>query len=276
MGIYLKDITLVRNAGTPWETKVLDSVSLQIRPGRAVGLVGNSGAGKSSLLRVIAGLTPVTGGSYENRLGKPVGLVFQEPHRGFFAASVWDEVAYGPESLGCPVDEVKRRTSEALSRVKLPPVLWDKSPFRLSGGEQRRLALATALAMAPKALLLDEPTIGLDRFGREMLYCLIREERRRQDHLVVIASHDPELLFSLTDELILLHRGKLVFHASWSAWREFAGVLTSYGARLPAALQAIAKLPEDYGLKGQEIGTPEAALHALKLLWKGRCKHGRT
>lgn len=276
MGIYLKDVTLVRNAGTPWETRVLDSITLHVRPGEAVGLMGDSGAGKSSLLKVMAGLLPPSGGSYENKLGAPPGLVFQEPHRGFFAASVWEEVAYGPENTARPAWEVKRRTKEALLRVDVTRDLWDKSPFRLSGGEQRRVALASVLALEPKALLLDEPNIGMDRFGRETLNRLIYEERKRRNNLVVIASHDPELLFKLTDRVIFLRQGRIALDAAWSAWRNLIDHLPQHGGQLPVGLEALAKLAQENVITEQEIGSPDAVVRVLRRIWGEKCRNGRS
>lgn len=276
MGIYLKDVTLVRNAGTPWETRVLDSITLHVRPGEAVCLMGDSGAGKSSLLKVMAGLLPPSGGSYENKLGAPPGLVFQEPHRGFFAASVWEEVAYGPENTARPAWEVKRRTKEALLRVDVTRDLWDKSPFRLSGGEQRRVALASVLALEPKALLLDEPNIGMDRFGRETLNRLIYEERKRRNNLVVIASHDPELLFKLTDRVIFLRQGRIALDAAWSAWRNLIDHLPQHGGQLPVGLEALAKLAQENVITEQEIGSPDAVVRVLRRIWGEKCRNGRS
>ena len=222
--IQLVDVVHLYLAGTPFEQRALDGVSLEIREGEAVGLVGATGSGKSTLAQHLNGLlrpsrgrvrvagveVPARGGDLAS-LRAEVGLLFQFPEQQLFEESVALDVAFGPRNLGLKGSAVDERVEEALDLVGLPRSRFgERSPFALSGGERRRAALAGVLAMRPRVLVLDEPTAGLDpRGARELLDLLLRLRKERGITLVVI-SHRLEELARLVDRLVVLARGRVV------------------------------------------------------------------
>lgn len=242
MGIILQNVSLIRNPKTPWEVKALTDINFSIEAGDVVGIMGPSGAGKSTLLQVIAELQRPTAGKVVNTIGYPVGMVFQEPQRGFFAASVWDEVAFGPENKDLTGEEVRQRTINALKSVELPERLWHESPFHLSGGQQRRVALAAVLAIEPKVLLLDEPTVGLDWRGESMLVQLLLQLRLNRSLTLVIGSHDPDFLFRLSSKTILMEQGTVACQGAWSEWPFMEKNFEGLGLAGPTALQVWTQL----------------------------------
>lgn len=228
MSLTCSNIT-VRYPGTT--AYALHDVSFEVTPGRVVGIVGASGSGKSTLLRVLAGTLGAQAGSIEAdgvALGarptadelcahrKAVALVQQRPELQFFAANVFDEVAFGPRNLGLDEAEVARRVSTSLASVGLDSaVVYDTSPFAHSGGEQRRIAIADMLALETPYLLLDEPTAGLDPHARQLLFEHL-EQLTRNGRGIVIATHDPHVL-SICDEVFTLRDGSLLPQGSQDA-----------------------------------------------------------
>ncbi len=199
----------------PDGTRALENVSFTIQQGEAVAIIGANGAGKSTLLLHLNGcLLPVSGGVRINgqpvssavlpHIRRSVGMTFQNADDQLFMPTVADDVAFGPQNMGLGLAEVERRVESALSAVNALH-LRARPPYRLSGGEKRRVALATVIAMEPDVIVLDEPTTGLDSFGRRTLINILRNF----DHTRIIATHDLNLVSELCQRVILLHEGRI-------------------------------------------------------------------
>lgn len=242
MGLTLARVGFHYPVAAGADAPALDGVSLRVEPGELALVLGATGSGKSTLLRLAAGLLAPTTGDMEiddaplTRVSarETVGLVFQDPETQLFAETVADDVAFGPSNLGASRDEARHAAIEALERVGLPAETFaERSPFALSGGEARRAAIAGVLAMAPRYLLLDEPTAGLDARGRNAVRELIRAERERSG--VVVVSHSAAEFLGEADRVLVLQCGRTAFAGS--------------GAELVARPQAF----EDAGLAAPDV-----------------------
>ena len=224
MPIEVKHLTHVYMPGTPFEAKALSEVSLSIRDGEFVGIIGHTGSGKSTLITHLNGLEPsepgvvfVNGvdlgekGTDLIAIRRVVGLVFQYPEYQLFEETVAKDVAFGPTNLGLDAGEISERVQTALKQVGLDPAsVSDKSPFELSGGQKRRVAIAGVLAMRPSILILDEPAAGLDPSGRRDMFDLIRGIHA-SGVTVVMVSHSMDDVGRLCDRLFVLNRGEIAY-----------------------------------------------------------------
>ena len=224
MTIEVKKLTHVYMPGTPFESRALNAVSLSIQDGEFVGIIGHTGSGKSTLITHLNGLEKsepgvvfVNGmdlgekGADLIALRRVVGLVFQYPEYQLFEETVAKDVAFGPTNLGLDADEIKRRVEHALKQVGLDPAeVSEKSPFELSGGQKRRVAIAGVLAMQPAILILDEPAAGLDPTGRREMFGLIRGIHE-SGTTVVMVSHSMDDVGRLCDRLFVLNRGEIAY-----------------------------------------------------------------
>jgi len=252
-------------AHTAFTTPALRDVSVRVEVGEVVLVVGATGSGKSTLLRLLAGLLePATGTVSVD--GQPasaqagIGLVFQNPEMQFFAETVATDVAFGPRNLGLP--EPAAVADRALRSVGLDPAAFgDRSPFTLSGGESRRVAIAGVLAMEPRYVLLDEPTAGLDRRGREAVLGALGTVRERSGVLVV--THDPEQFLALADRIVVLDAGAVAFAGSVRAFMEHLGAEGADGLRPPEFVR-VSLLLRTRGLHVPELGLdPVTAARAV-------------
>jgi energy-coupling factor transporter ATP-binding protein EcfA2 len=234
----------------------LRDVSFELAPGRALALLGATGSGKSTLLQVVKGLdVPEAGGVLLDGAGagdaaysglqREVGLVFQTPELQLFAASAREDVAFGPRRLGWPEAEVSAAVDEALTLVDLPPERFGgRHPYALSGGEQRRLALAGVLAMRPRLLLLDEPFVSLDPATRRELAAIL--SRLRGDGVtLVLATHDVDLAWALCDELLLLDEGRVAAAGPWEPGDGGRELLAASRLREPFLVELWRRLGRD-------------------------------
>lgn len=222
MPIEIKHLDHIYMAGSPFETKALDDVSLTINDGEFIGLIGHTGSGKSTLVQHLNGLMRPDGGSVIvdgmdisdkntdlREVRRRVGLVFQYPEHQLFEESVRKDVSFGPRNLGCDEDEIERRVRDACAQVGLGEDMLDKSPFDMSGGQKRRVAIAGVLAMQPKVLVLDEPTAGLDPRGRSELIALICQLHEDAGNTIVMVSHSMDDIASLAQRIIVMNKGRV-------------------------------------------------------------------
>lgn len=248
MALSLRDIRFAYGAGTRLEQPALAGVSLEVERGELAVVLGPTGSGKSTLLLVAAGLiepddgsvtvdtTPISSALTVRSAG--VGIVFQSPETQLFAESVLDDVAYGPGNQGLSDADSRARARESLVAVGLDPETFGpRSPFALSGGEARRVALAGVLAMQPRYLLLDEPTAGLDANGRADIQAAIAALRERSG--IVIVTHDAEEFLGRADKALLLSEGEQMFSGSAAELVQRPAALAEAGLRPPPVLETL-------------------------------------
>ena len=224
MPIILDHVSHVYGGDTELAVKALDDVSLVIPDGQFIGLIGHTGSGKSTLVQHLNGLLKATSGNiYYNgkdideedfdkkELRSNVGLVFQYPEHQLFEADVYSDGCFGPKNLGLDKKEVGLRAYEALKNVGFPDDLIYQSPFDLSGGQKRRVAIAGVLAMKPKVLILDEPTAGLDPKGRTEILDMIANLRKETGITIILVSHSMEDVAEYVDRILVMNHGKVMF-----------------------------------------------------------------
>lgn len=222
MSIRVENLSHIYNPGTPFETRALHHVDLHVEKGEFVGLIGHTGSGKSTLIQhlngllkpthgkiIIDGLDLTSTGTKMKEVRKKVGLVFQYPEHQLFEESVEKDIAFGPHNLGLNENEVKTRVDEAMRMVRLPFEIKERSPFELSGGQRRRVAIAGVLAMKPDVLILDEPTASLDPRGRDEILEQIQELHKEQRITVILVSHSMEDIGRLVDRIVVMHQGTI-------------------------------------------------------------------
>ena len=221
MSITLEHVNYVYSPGTAYEKQALKDVSLDIPQGQFVGIIGHTGSGKSTLIQHLNGLTKATSGKilYEGKniydegydmrgLRSQVGLVFQYPEHQLFEVDVLSDVCFGPKNQGLSQEECEARAKEALELVGFPEKYYKQSPFELSGGQKRRVAIAGVLAMRPKVLVLDEPTAGLDPKGRDEILDQVERLHKETGMTVILVSHSMEDVARYVERIIVMNRGE--------------------------------------------------------------------
>lgn len=224
ISIEVRDLNYKYSAGTAFEQQALKDVSFQIEDGEFIGLIGHTGSGKSTLIQHLNGLLRAASGDilYQGtsiysegyrmkELRSRVGLVFQYPEHQLFEADVFSDVCFGPKNLGLPREEVEKRARHALRLVGLEEKYYKQSPFELSGGQKRRVAIAGVLAMRPQVMILDEPTAGLDPRGRDEILDQIERLNRQHGLTIILVSHSMEDVARYVDRLMVMDRGQKVF-----------------------------------------------------------------
>lgn len=221
MSIALEHVNYIYSPGTAYEKRALNDISLEIGQGQFVGIIGHTGSGKSTLIQHLNGLMKATSGDilydgqsiyaegYDMRkLRSQVGLVFQYPEHQLFEVDVISDVCFGPKNQGLSEEESEKNAREALELVGFPKKYYKQSPFELSGGQKRRVAIAGVLAMKPKVLILDEPTAGLDPKGRDEILDQIAKLHKETGMTVVLVSHSMEDVARYVDRIIVMNKGE--------------------------------------------------------------------
>lgn len=221
MSIALEHVNYIYSPGTAYEKRALNDISLEIGQGQFVGIIGHTGSGKSTLIQHLNGLMKATSGDilydgqsiyaegYDMRkLRSQVGLVFQYPEHQLFEVDVISDVCFGPKNQGLSEEESEKNARQALELVGFPEKYYKQSPFELSGGQKRRVAIAGVLAMKPKVLILDEPTAGLDPKGRDEILDQIAKLHKETGMTVVLVSHSMEDVARYVDRIIVMNKGE--------------------------------------------------------------------
>ncbi len=282
MSIRVEHLTFIYNQGTALEQRALDDVSFEIPNGQFVGLIGHTGSGKSTLIQHLNGLIRPTSGTifYDGtdiysegyslrQLRSKVGLVFQYPEHQLFEVDVFSDVCYGPKNLGLSQEEIKSRAEDALRSVGMKEKYWDQSPFELSGGQKRRVAIAGVLAMNPEVLILDEPTAGLDPRGRDEILDEIKSLHEEKGMTIILVSHSMEDMARYASRLIVMNHGKKAFDGTPKEVFEHYKELEAMGLAAPQVTYIAHELRERGIPVDKDITTVEEARDAiLRLLGK--------
>ncbi len=274
--LEVKNLNYIYSAGTPFEHKALDQVSFCVYPGEFIGIIGHTGSGKSTLMQQLNGLLKPTSGQIfldgrdiwsDKKLTRQarfrVGLVFQYPEYQLFEETVYKDIAFGPKNMGLTAQEVDRRVREAAGFVGLTEAQLQVSPFDLSGGQKRRVAIAGVIAMEPEVLILDEPTAGLDPVGRAGILKNIEEYRQAKNATIMMVSHSMEDVARLTDRLLVMNGSKLAMDASPEEVFAHAGELVSMGLSIPQVTRIFLEL-QRLGVDVPGVYTIDQAVEVLK------------
>ena len=257
MSLIINHVNYIYGANTIMEVKALDDVSFQIGEGEFIGVIGHTGCGKSTLMQLLNGiLKPSSGEIYYNgqdihdddfdrrALRSKVGLVFQYPEHQLFEVDVFTDVCFGPKNMGLDEKEVQLRAYDALKAVGLKDESFYVSPFDLSGGEKRRVAIAGVLAMKPEILILDEPTAGLDPKGREEILTLIKQLHDDNNISIVLVSHSMEDVADYADRIIVVNDGKIMYDDMPMRVFEHYEELTEIGLSVPSPKRILSRLAD--------------------------------
>lgn len=244
--IETKDLVYLYGAGTPFEIRALDQIDLALNEGGIKAVIGHTGSGKSTLIQHFNALLKPNSGevlfrgenvnasretSYQIRF--KVGLCFQYPEYQLFEDTVYKDIAFGPKNMGLTEDEIDLAVKKAASYVGISTDLFERSPFDLSGGQKRRIAVAGVMAMDPDILILDEPTAGLDPGGREMILQMICDYRVKTNKTVIIVSHSMDDVARIADEVIVVNHGKIALHGTVDEIFSHSEELTAMGLSVP-------------------------------------------
>ncbi len=258
MPIKIENLTHIYMQGTPFEATALQNINLEIDDGEFVGLIGHTGSGKSTLIQHLNGLLKPTSGTITvndiridkdsrnlKEVRRQVGLVFQYPEHQLFEETVYQDIAFGPRNLGLSAEEIDVRVKEAMALVGLDfDSLKDRSPFELSGGQRRRVAIAGVIAMKPKILILDEPTAGLDPRGRDEILGQIKEFHERYGITVILVSHSMEDVARLVNKIIVMNRGRVALYGTPEEVFRHADELEEMGLGIPQITRLMRMLRE--------------------------------
>ena len=252
-------ISYLSSVGTPFETAAIRDISFSCEKGEIIGIIGHTGSGKSTLIQHLNGLLEPNSGSIilkdkniwskENRksirqVRFAVGLCFQYPEYQIFEESVFKEIAFGPKQMGLDDEEIRKRVYESMDYVGIKRELESKSPFDLSGGQKRRVAIASIIAMKPEVLILDEPCAGLDPKGRDRILDLITSYQKREGNTVLFVSHSMEDIASIADRVLVMNNGEVGYYGTVSEVFSHAVELKKMGLNVPEITDVFLKLKE--------------------------------
>ena len=279
--LQVQDLTYIYSARTPFEHKALDKLNFSVERGEFIGIIGHTGSGKSTLMQHLNGLLKPTSGKVlldgqdiwsDKKLTRQarfrVGLVFQYPEYQLFEETVYKDIAFGPKTMGLSASEVDRRVREAAGFVGLREDQLQVSPFDLSGGQKRRVAIAGVIAMEPEVLILDEPTAGLDPEGREEILANIQAYRQAKNATIMMVSHSMNDVARLTDRLLVLNGSHLAMQGTPGEVFTHAWDLEDMGLDIPEVTRVFMRLKE-LGLPVEPVYTIDQAVAVLKKLKEG-------
>ena len=246
MSIKVENLTHIYNSGTSFEKKAINNLNFEIKKGEFIGLIGHTGSGKSTLIQHFNALLDPSSGKvffngediHENKarlkfFRQKIGLVFQYPEHQLFESTVFADVSFGPKNMGFSEEEVEKRVKEALEIVGIDESLYESSPFELSGGQKRRVAIAGVLAMSPEVLILDEPTAGLDPSGRDEILGEIKKLHDILGITIILVSHSMEDIAKLVDRIIVMHEGTIKYSGTPKEVFKNAEELVEIGLDVP-------------------------------------------
>ena len=274
--LEVKNLNYIYSIGTPFEHQALQDVSFAVNRGEFIGIIGHTGSGKSTLMQQLNGLLKPTSGQVlldgqdiwsDKKLTRQarfrVGLVFQYPEYQLFEETVYKDIAFGPKNMGLKADEIDRRVREAAGFVGLTEEQLQVSPFDLSGGQKRRVAIAGVIAMEPEVLILDEPTAGLDPIGRAEILGNIEAYRKSKNATIMMVSHSMEDVARLTDRLLVLNGSRLAMDAAPAEVFTHAEELVEMGLSIPQVTQVFLHLRK-MGVDVPNVYTIAQAVEVLK------------
>jgi energy-coupling factor transport system ATP-binding protein len=283
MDIILKELEHRYQAHSPFERLALYNVNLHIPSGVFLAILGHTGSGKSTILQHLNGLLRPTSGTVTvgdrvitadkkekdlKPLRKKVGIVFQFPEHQLFEETIEKDICFGPMNFGVPEEEAKKRAKEALALVGLSEEFLQKSPFELSGGQMRRIAIAGILAMEPEVLVLDEPTAGLDPRGRREIMDMFHQLHREKNLTTILVTHSMEDAAKYADEIVVMHQGTIFKTGTPEEVFSHPEQLEEIGLDIPESLKFQAKLEQKFGIKIPfPCLTVEDAVKAVQLLF---------
>lgn len=277
MAIKINHLTHIYNPDTPFEKVALEDINLEIKDGDFVGIIGHTGSGKSTLIQMFNGLIKPSSGQVlikgqdihaastdKKKIRQQVGLVFQYPEYQLFEMTVYEDVAFGPKNMALGEEEIKERVHYALDAVGISEKYYDKSPFELSGGQKRRVAIAGVLAMKPDMLILDEPTAGLDPKGRDALFNQLKQMNQELGLTIVLISHSMEDIAKYAKNLIVLYRGKIAYEGTTREVFAKGKELEEIGLAMPQ-IRYILELLKSRGMAiDTDVLTVEEAANIIK------------
>ena len=285
MSIKAEHVNYIYGEGTAFEQYALRDVSFEIEDGQFIGLIGHTGSGKSTLIQHLNGLLRATSGviyyngeniyqaGYDMKaLRSKVGLVFQYPEHQLFEVDVFSDVCFGPKNQGLSKEETSARAKEALGQVGLEEKFWDQSPFELSGGQKRRVAIAGVLAMQPEVLILDEPTAGLDPKGRDEILDEISSLHQKKKMTIILVSHSMEDIAQYADRIMVMNQGEKLFDAPPREVFKHYRELEKIGLAAPQITYIVHHLKEHGVPIDDEITTVSEAKDAILKLLVGKKK----
>lgn len=255
--IACENLTFLYGQGTPFETAALDNVSFSCEKGEIVGIIGHTGSGKSTLIQHLNGLLKPNSGtiylrdkniwSKENEknirsVRFAVGLCFQYPEYQIFEETIYKEIAFGPKQMGLDENEIRERVYRSMDFVGIDRAIENKSPFDLSGGQKRRVAIASIIAMKPQVLVLDEPCAGLDPKGRDTILGLIKDYQRLEGNTVLLVSHSMEDVAKIADRVLVMNRGKVAMFGTVPEVYSRGDELKKMGLNVPEITDIFIKL----------------------------------
>ena len=282
--LQVQNLNYIYSQGTPFEHQALENVSFSVERGEFLGIIGHTGSGKSTLLQQLNGLLKPTSGTIlldgqdiwsDKKLTRQarfrVGLVFQYPEYQLFEETVYKDIAFGPKNMGLKEDEIDRRVREAANAVGLTDAQLQVSPFDLSGGQKRRVAIAGVIAMEPEVLILDEPTAGLDPAGRAEILGHIEHYRQSHNATIMMVSHSMDDVARLTDRLLVMNGSRLAMDGTPAEVFARAEELLEMGLNIPEVTRVFLNLKK-MGLDVEPVYTIDQAVEALKKLKGGTAK----